>query len=56
VTLTELANILLRMGARDAMNFDGGGSTAMVVQGRVLNLPSDGCERAVSNALLVVKR
>lgn len=55
VTLTELANILLKLGARDAMNLDGGGSTAMVVGGRVLNFPSDGCERAVSNALLVVK-
>ena len=56
VTLTELANILLKLGARDAMNLDGGGSTTMVVNGKVLNAPSDGSERAVSNALLVVKR
>lgn len=53
VTLGELASIMAKLGARDAMNLDGGGSTALVVQGRLLNQPSDGCERAVSNALLV---
>ncbi len=53
VTLGELASIMAKLGARDAMNLDGGGSTAFVVQGRLLNQPSDGAERAVSNALLV---
>lgn len=55
VTLKELAAILVKLGACNAMNLDGGGSTAMVVNGKLLNAPGDGCERAVSNALLVVK-
>jgi hypothetical protein len=55
VTLKELAGILIKLGACSAMNLDGGGSTAMVVNGKLLNEPGDGCERAVSNALLVVK-
>lgn len=55
LTLTELAKVLIKLGARRAMNLDGGGSTAIVVGGRVLNCPSDGCERAVSNALLVIR-
>lgn len=56
LTLTELAGILVKMGAQTAMNLDGGGSTALVVRGQLLNRPGDGCERAVSNALLVVPR
>lgn len=56
-TLVELAGILRRFGAWEAMNFDGGGSTTMVVRGRVVNVPSDTTgERAVGNALLVVRR
>lgn len=53
MTLEELASLMIELGAVDAMNFDGGGSTTMVVNDRVVNMPSDGSERAVSSALLV---
>lgn len=53
LTLGELASVMLKLGARDAMNLDGGGSTALVVQGQLLNTPADGYERSVSNALLL---
>jgi hypothetical protein len=56
LTLSELAGAMLKLGARDAMNLDGGGSTTLVVEGRVLNTPGDGYERAVSNALVVLRR
>ncbi len=52
-TLPEMAQIMLRLGAQQAMNLDGGGSTDMVVAGGVVNTPSDGTERPVVNALLV---
>ena len=56
-TLVELAGLLRKLGAWDAMNFDGGGSTTMVVGGKVVNMPSDSTgERAVGNALMVLKR
>jgi hypothetical protein len=55
LTLTEMAYTMLKLGAVDAMNFDGGGSTAMVVKNRVVNRPSDGRQRAVSNALLIMR-
>jgi len=56
MTLVELANVMRELGAWQAMNFDGGGSTTMVVEGRVVNHPSDKeGERAVGNALLVVE-
>lgn len=42
------------LGARDAINLDGGGSTAMVIGKKVVNHPSDGAERAVGDALLVL--
>ncbi len=60
MTLLELAELMFDLGSRDALNLDGGGSTAMAVsQGpnrtRILNRPSDSAgERAVSNALAVV--
>ncbi len=53
MSLREIANLLLEFGARDAINLDGGGSTTMVVGGRVVNSPSDQTgERAVSDAIL----
>ena len=57
VTLVELARFMRQVGAWQAMNFDGGGSTTMVIDGAVVNVPSDNTgEREVGNALLVVRR
>jgi exopolysaccharide biosynthesis protein len=60
LTLPELADFLVMgLGAREAMNFDGGGSTTMWIAGRgtngVVNCPSaPGCtERAVYDGLFV---
>ena len=51
MTLSELARYLIQLGADRAMNFDGGGSSEMVVNGAVKNRPSDGTERPVRVAL-----
>lgn len=57
MSFDEMAQFLLHIGAWDAVNLDGGGSTAMVVEGRVVNSPSDKTgERAVANTLQVVRR
>lgn len=53
LTLKELADLMRELGAQDAMNLDGGGSTTFVLEGRLLNRPSDGFERPVSNGLLI---
>lgn len=56
MTLPELTRLFRRLGATDALNLDGGGSTAMVVAGTVVNRPSDAeGERAVGNALSLVR-
>lgn len=55
MSLYELALYLRQLGCWQAMNFDGGGSTTMVVRGEVVNRPSDRFgARSVANALLVV--
>lgn len=57
MNLNELAEMLLEMGATDAMNLDGGGSTTMFLDGQVVNKPSDKeGERPVSDAILVTPR
>jgi exopolysaccharide biosynthesis protein len=57
IGLEELAKLLLEFGAVDAMNLDGGGSTTMFLNGKVVNRPSDKeGERRVSDAILVFPR
>lgn len=57
MSLNMLADVLLEFGAVDAINLDGGGSTAMVVRGKLVNRPSDQTgERPVSDAILVFSK
>lgn len=57
MSLVELANLLLEFGADSAINLDGGGSTTMVVDGKLVNKPSDQTgERAVSDAILIMQK
>ena len=56
LTLTEFAQLLILFHARDAVNLDGGGSSALYANGTVLNSPSDGAERAVGSALILQQK
>lgn len=50
-----LADIMACTGCSEALNFDGGGSSCLYTEPLgVRNLPSDGKERAVTNALFAV--
>ena len=54
VSLADMAALLKRFGAWNAINLDGGGSTAMAVGGLTVNNPSGGgAERPVADMLLV---
>lgn len=53
VTLPELADIMLSLGATTAYNLDGGGSSTMYFNGQVINSPSNGGERGTSDILYV---
>ena len=54
MTLPESARLMRSLGARDALNLDGGGSSTMTVRGEVVNRPSDHVERRVSDGLFVM--
>lgn len=51
-TVRQLAEIMKALGAWDAMNLDGGASSGLWAQGRLLTRPG----RPISNALVFVKR
>ena len=52
VTLRELVHVLRQLGAVDAVNLDGGGSTTAVINGQVVNRPSES-GRHVADGLFV---
>ena len=54
MTFVELAQFMIQIGVAEGVNLDGGGSTTMVIRDSVMNSPSDGTERSVSNGLLVI--
>lgn len=53
LTLKELAWFMKSIGCTNAMNLDGGGSTVMYVNGRVVNMPKVKGGIALSNALTI---
>lgn len=53
VTLSEMAGIMRDLGAKEAMNLDGGSSTQMVVKGQIVNSPSVAGGARVSSALII---
>ena len=60
-TMVELANTMIDLGADEALNLDGGGSSTMVARRGdgtvgVINSPSDGSQRSVPNGLEVTYR
>ena len=56
MTLGELARMMKSFGCINAMNLDGGGSTVMYVQGRVVNNPAQKGGIPISNALTITER
>ena len=55
MTLVRFAKEMKKLGAAFAMNLDGGGSSTMVVGKKIVNRPSDGKQRPVSSAVLVLE-
>jgi hypothetical protein len=53
LTIEELRKLMAALGAADAVNLDGGGSSAMVVRDQLVNHPSDlDGERKIGDAIL----
>lgn len=59
MTMKELSQMMLNLGCIEALNLDGGGSSTMVLEGRVINEPCGKVEEdgkyveAVSDAILI---
>lgn len=51
MTLPELQDIFLSLGAKTALNLDGGGSTEMWFNGEIINRPSGGIERKITDII-----
>jgi hypothetical protein len=56
MTDPELAAYMLKIGCEEAMSLDGGGSATCWVYGQVMNSPSEGRERGMGNALVLVQK
>lgn len=55
MTYTELAQLMADLGVEQSISLDGGGSTTAWVKGTgIVNSPSDGSERAVVSAWVVI--
>lgn len=50
--MAEAAKVAKSIGLVEAVNLDGGGSTTLVVHGKVVNQVSGKTERAVGDALV----
>lgn len=57
VSLKEFADIMIEEDIYQGLNLDGGGSTTMVINGKVVNKPSDPTgERPVGSCLMLIKQ
>jgi exopolysaccharide biosynthesis protein len=54
ITLTEEAALMRSLGATDAMNLDGGGSTQFASYGQIIDQPSSNPRRPVGDTIDVV--
>lgn len=56
MTLLEFANFMITEGVHNALNLDGGGSTTLIINDKIVNNPSDSTgERFVGNSLLIIR-
>jgi len=56
MTLNEVADYMIRLGCREVMNLDGGGSAMFWCNGKIVNSPCDKRERDIANALVVLRK
>lgn len=52
INIEESASLMKELGCRIAVNLDGGGSSEMIVNSKIVNKPSDGSERAIGTAFM----
>ena len=57
MTLEEFADLMIEEGIYQGLNLDGGGSTTMIINNKIVNSPSDKTgERKVGNCIVLIKK
>ena len=68
VRLTQLADFMIELGCEEVFDLDGGQSSTLILNGAIINYPSDGAkdmgtdkakpgrEREVANGLVILRR
>jgi exopolysaccharide biosynthesis protein len=57
MTLEEFADLMIEEGIYQGLNLDGGGSTTMIINNKIVNNPSDQTgERKVGNCIVLLKK
>lgn len=57
VSLQELAQIMIELGAVDALNLDGGGSSTLIINNTLINRPEGGTfQRSVASAFALIPK
>jgi len=56
LSIPEVAETMISLGCVEAAGLDGGGSTTIIATDSLLNKPSDGNQRQVANALVVMPK
>ncbi len=57
MSIPELTDLMVELGCISAVNLDGGGSTTMVIEGKIVNKPTDtGGARRNADAILLFPR
>ncbi len=56
IRLTDLADFMIDLGCREAINLDGGRSNTLMLNGRTINHPRQGEPREIANALIILRQ
>ena len=56
IRLEGMADFLIGLGCQEAINLDGGHSTVLMLNGRIINHPVQGRDREVANAIVILRK
>jgi len=56
LTINELKDLMYDLDSVYALNLDGGSSSTMIIDNKLINSPDNGYMKEVSNAILILKK
>jgi len=55
-SLFDMADLMIDLGAQQAMNLDGGSSTQIAIDGQMMNVPTNKYGAKVTNAVVITRK